>query len=226
MGQGVQPASREVNLLDRYPRVSRPVEERGRRVTAEQRAVAREFGREYFDGDRLNGYGGYSYHPRFWQATVRRMRDYYRLREDSTVLDVGCAKGFMLHDFVELMPGLGIAGLDISEYAIQHAIDTVRPRLCVGNASALPFGDRSFDLVVSINTVHNLEKTSCVQALREIQRVSRRYAFVTVDAWRSEEERARLMKWNLTALTYMHADDWRRLLTEAGYAGDYYWFVA
>ncbi len=216
----------EVNLLDLYPRSKRPIEERGKLVTEEHRKVARQFGKEYFDGERLYGYGGYSYHPRFWQATVRRFRDYYQLADDASVLDVGCAKGFMLHDFKELMPNLSIAGIEISEYAIEHAIETVKSFLRVGNAKELPYEDNSFDLVISINTIHNLPLEECKQALREIQRVSRKHAFITVDAWRTGEERERMMNWNLTALTYMHVDDWKKLFAEAGYTGDYYWFIA
>jgi len=216
----------EINLLDLYPRSKRPIEERAKLVTEEHRRIARQFGKEYFDGDRLYGYGGYYYHPRFWQATVRRFRDYYRLAEDASVLDVGCAKGFMLHDFKELMPNLTVAGIDISEYAIEHAIETVKSFLRVGNAKELPYDDNSFDLVISINTVHNLPLEECKQALREVQRVSRKHAFIAVDAWRTEEERERLMKWNLTALTYMHVDDWKKLFEEVGYTRDYYWFIA
>jgi ubiquinone/menaquinone biosynthesis C-methylase UbiE len=148
------------------------------------------------------------------------------LADDASVLDVGCAKGFMLHDFKELMPKLTASGLDISGYAIDNAIDTMKPFLKVGNAKHLPYADNSFDLVISINTVHNLPLADCKEALCEIQRVTRKHAFVTVDAWRNEEERTRLVKWNLTALTYMHVQDWIELFAEVGYMGDYYWFIA
>lgn len=216
----------EVNLLDLYPRSKRPIEAREKLVTAEHRRIARQFGKDYYDGDRLHGYGGYFYHPRFWQPTVRRFRDYYQLPEDARVLDVGCAKGFMLHDFKLLMPNLTIAGVDVSVYAITHALDTVKPHLCVGNAKNLPYEDNAFDLVIAINSLHNLPLDECREGLREIQRVARAHAFVTNDAWHTEAERERLMKWNLTAVTYMHVDDWRRLFEEVGYTGDYYWFIA
>ncbi len=217
---------REINLLDRYPQANRPIEERGALITNEHRQVARQFGREYFDGDRLYGYGGYSYHPRFWQETVKRFGDYYGLTNESSVLDVGCAKGYMLHDFKELLPGLHIAGVDVSAYALAHSLEAVRPYLRMGNATDLPFPDKSFDLVISINTVHNLNLEDCSRALKEIQRVSKHAAFVTMDAWRTEEERKRLLKWNLTALTYMDARDWEQLFKETEYTGDYYWFIA
>jgi SAM-dependent methyltransferase len=216
----------EINLMDHYPRSKRPIDERASRVTDADRAIARQFGKDYFDGDRIHGYGGYHYHPRFWQATVRRFRDHYGLKPGDRVLDVGCAKGFMLHDFKELIPGLTIAGIDISEYAIAHAKEEIKPFLRVGNAKELPYDDRSFDLVVAINTIHNLDLPECKQALREIQRVTRRHAFIMVDAWRDEEERERLQRWVVTCRTAMHVLDWKRVFAEVGYVGDYYWFIA
>lgn len=216
----------EINLLDLYPRSKRPIEERGQLITSEHRRVARQFGRGFFDGDRLYGYGGYNYHPRFWQQTVKRFRDYYQLPPDASVLDVGSGKGFMLHDFKELMPGMTVAGIDISAYAIERAMPSVKPFVQVGDAKKLPYTDNSFDLVVSITSIHNLPLEECKQAIREIQRVSRRHAFLTVDAWRNDAERESLLKWNLTALTHMHVDEWKQIFDELGYRGDYYWFIA
>jgi SAM-dependent methyltransferase len=216
----------EINLLDLYPRSRRPIDERAGIVTQEHRLVAREFSEQFFDGNRLFGYGGYHYHPRFWTDTVRRFRDFYQLPAHASILDVGCAKGFMLHDFRQLLPEANLAGIDVSRYAIERAMPSVREDVQVANAESLPFPDQSFDLVISINTVHNLDLAGCRQAIREIQRVSRRDAFITVDAWRNEEEHQRLLKWNLTALTYMHVDDWKSLFAEVGYTGDYYWFIA
>ena len=95
----------------------------------------------------------------------------------------------------------------------------------MADARELPFDDASFDLVVSINTIHNLDREGVVQALGEIERVSRSFSYVTVDAYRNEEERERMMKWNLTARTILSDSEWVGLFAEAGYKGDYYWFV-
>lgn len=131
----------EINLMDLYPRSKRPIDERAKLITDEHREIARQFGKEFFDGDRLYGYGGYNYHPRFGQDTVKRLRNYYKLADDASVLDVGCGKGFMLHDFKELMPNLTIAGIDISQYAIDRhrpCHGTVKPFLRVADAKELP----------------------------------------------------------------------------------------
>lgn len=216
----------EINLMDLYPRSSRPIDERASLITEQHRAIARQFGREFFDGERLYGYGGYSYHPRFWQETVKRFGDHYNLDGHSRVLDVGCAKGFMLHDFKQHIPTIEVQGLDISKYAVDNAIDSVKEFLRVGDAKDLPYEEDSFDLVISINTIHNLPLEDCKESLREIQRVSRGNSFVVVDAWNNEEEYRRMISWNLTALTYMHVQDWIALFSEVGYTGDYYWFIA
>ena len=216
----------EINLMDLYPRSKRPIDERAKVTTDYHRSIARRFDKDFFDGDRLFGYGGYSYHPRFWKETVKRFCSHYQLKTNASILDIGCGKGFMLHDFKNLMPDATIAGIDISSYAIENSMGDVRLFLQVGNANALPYRDHFFDLVISINTIHNLPLDECKQALKEIMRVSKKHAFITVDAWRNEQERIRMLDWNLTALTYMHIDDWNILFASVGYDGDYYWFIA
>jgi ubiquinone/menaquinone biosynthesis C-methylase UbiE len=131
----------------------------------------------------------------------------------------------MLHDLAELIPGITVRGIDVSTYAIENAIESMRPYVSVADARELPFDDGSFEVVIAINTIHNLERPDLIRALREIERVKRRGAFVTVDAFRDEEERERMEAWNLTARTILSVDGWKQLFAEAGYTGDYYWFM-
>jgi ubiquinone/menaquinone biosynthesis C-methylase UbiE len=214
----------ETNLMLHYPSGKGRAAERPA-ITEQDKRISKQFGRDYFDGDRRHGYGGFSYHPRFWTDTVRHIRDVYQLPEDAAILDIGCAKGFMLYDFMLLMPQARVAGIDVSSYAIENALEPVRPFVEVGNAKALPYDDQSFDLVLSINTIHNLPYDECKQSLREIQRVSRRHAFVMVDAFRTEQQRQAMLQWVLTAETMLSTADWLKLFAEAGYTGDYSWWT-
>jgi SAM-dependent methyltransferase len=213
----------EIDLMDSYPKITRPIDERAR-ASVEDRILAKRFGKEYFDGTRQQGCGGYYYDGR-WRPIAERFRDYYGLTGKCSVLDVGCAKGFLLHDLLEAVPGIQVAGVDISDYVLSHAIESIKPFLCLADAKELPFPDKSFDLVVSIATVHNLELDEVRLALRELERVSRRHKFIKVGAYRSEEERVALEKWNIVAKTFMFCHEWERLFAEVGYTGDYYWFT-
>jgi ubiquinone/menaquinone biosynthesis C-methylase UbiE len=131
----------------------------------------------------------------------------------------------MLYDIKRLIPSAEVTGLDISKYAIENSMPEVRSNLVVGNANSLPFASNAFDLVISINTVHNLELKECKEAIQEISRVSKGAAFLTVDAFSTEEERERMMAWNLTAKTILSIDDWKTLFQEIGYEGDFFWFI-
>ena len=217
--------SQEIDLLVNYPKTKRNLDERLASKNEVDRAIARQFGREFFDGDRNQGYGGFNYMSRFWQPVVPTIKDYWQLTGSSSVLDVGCAKGFMLHDLKELIPGITVKGVDISQYAIDQAMDDIKSHVQVANATHLPFADKSFDVVISINTVHNLERGECGLALQEIERVSRGKSFITVDAYRNDEEKERMYAWNLTAKTIMSVDEWIAFFKEVGYTGDYFWFI-
>lgn len=215
----------EIDLLKNYPKSKRKLDERAAKKTVSIRSVARLFGKEYFDGPRDYGYGGYQYNSRFWQPVLPDFVKKYHLGSRSSILDVGCGKGFMLYDFSKLIPGITLMGLDVSPYALEHAMEEMKPHLVLGNARNLPFASKSFDLVISINTIHNLPPEECKTALKEIMRVTKKDAFVTVDAFRNGEEKKRMDDWNLTALTYMSAHEWKQFFREAGYRGDYYWFI-
>ena len=183
------------------------------------------FGKEFFDGDRNYGYGGFSYNPKFWQPVIPTFKNYWNLDSSSSVLDVGCAKGFMLYDLKKNIPGIKVNGIDISEYAIKNSLKEIKEDLIVGNATNLPYEDNSFDVVISINTVHNLDIENCAKALKEIQRVSKKHSFITVDAYRNDKEKESMYAWNLTAKTIMSVEEWVNFFDKNDYKGDYFWFI-
>lgn len=215
---------KEINLLKKYPKTKRDLKTRLVKKTPQDKALARKFGYEFFDGKRKNGYGGYYYHPRFWSKVVRDFVKFYKLNKNSKILDVGCGKGFMLHDFKQAIPDITVRGIDISNYAISNSLSTVKKYLKTGNAKKLTFPDNYFDLTISITTLHNLNLNDFKKSIKEIQRVSKK-SFITVDSYRNNTEKKRMDAWNLTAQTYMHRKDWIKLFNEIHYKGDYFWFI-
>jgi SAM-dependent methyltransferase len=212
-----------VDLMRHYPRSARKMRA-PRSQDPANRAAALRFGAEYFDGTREQGYGGYRYDGR-WIPIARDIVAHFGLRAGHRVLEVGCAKGFLVKDLMGVCPGLEVWGLDISEYALGHAEPEARGRLVAGTADRLPFRDSSFDLVLCLNVVHNLDRPRCLDALRHIQRLAPGRGYVLVDAYRSDAERDIFLGWVLTAVTFLKPEEWEALFREAGYTGDYYWTI-
>ena len=216
---------KEIDLLAKYPKTKRDLTKRLESKSEEVRSVARKFDKEFFDGERKFGYGGFSYDPKYWSEVVKDFSDYYNLGDGSKILDIGCGKGFMIYDFLQHNNKYIVKGIDISNYAIENSMPEVKGKLEVGDAKKLNFEDNSFDLVIAINTIHNLEKEECAKSLREIERVSKKNKFIVVDAYKDDEEKKRMFAWNLTGKTIMHVDEWKIFFKENGYTGDHFWFT-
>jgi len=214
----------EFNLLSTHPKIVRDIQARTKNKE-ENRAAALAFGFAYFDGPREQGYGGYTYDGR-WQPVARKIIERYALKPGMSVLDIGCAKGFLVKDLIDALPGLRVFGLDISHYALERSPPEARPYMVRGDCRRLPFGDDRFDAVISINTIHNVDRPGCVAALKEIERVGKiGNAFVQIDAFTSEREKALFEDWMLTAKTFGKPDEWIAIFEEAGYRGDHYWTI-
>jgi SAM-dependent methyltransferase len=214
----------EVDLLRALPKSKRDVKKREDGKSPDVVAVSKEFGEMYFDGPRAYGYGGYRYDGR-WVPVARDIVAHFGLEPGMRILDIGCAKGFLVKDLMQA--GLDAFGIDVSRYALTHCEAEVVGRLHLGSAVELPFPDASFDAILSINTIHNLDREGCRTALAEMRRVVRNpeKCFVQVDAYRSAEEKDIFESWCLTAETYLPPSDWIALFDQAAYAGDYYWTI-
>jgi SAM-dependent methyltransferase len=214
----------EVDLMRALPKPKRNIGARNAGRTPEAVRLSRQFGYDYFDGARETGYGGYRYDGR-WIPVARDIVAHFELGPGSRVLDVGCAKGFLVKDLLEVCPGIDACGIDISRYALAHSEPDVAGRLIRGSCAALPFPDESFDAVVAKDVIHNQDREGCLRALREIQRVSGGRAFVQVDAYRDDEEKQAFLDWVLTARHHDFPDGWVELFALAGYTGDYFWTI-
>ena len=215
---------REVNLLDRLPKSKRNVKERGSAKTTEAIEISRKYGFDYFDGSRDFGYGGYTYDGR-WIPVAQDIVSHFKLESGQCVLDVGCAKGFLVKDLMKVCPGLEVFGLDISEYALMNCEPEAVGRLHLGTAKHLPFPNNSFDAVIAINTLHNLERNDLVKSLKEIQRLAPGKGYVQVDSYNSSEQKEVFESWVLTAKFHDYPSGWLELFKEAGYTGDYCWTI-
>ena len=214
----------EIDLLRALPRIKRNIQKRKEAKDPAVVAISRQYGEMYFDGPRDYGYGGYRYDGR-WLPVARDIIAHFELKPGMRVLDVGCAKGFLVKDLMLACPGLEAFGLDISLYALMHAEKEIIGRLHLGTAEKLPFPDNSFDCVLCLNTVHNFPRPRAIKVMQEIQRTSGGRAFVQVDSYHTPEQKEIFESWVLTADFYDYPQGWVELFREAGYTGDYYWTI-
>jgi len=214
----------EIDLLRALPRVKRNIQMRKDAKDPAVVAISKQYGEMYFDGPREYGYGGYRYDGR-WVPVARDIVAHFGLQPGMRVLDVGCAKGFLVKDLMTVCPGLEAFGLDISLYALMNCERDVVGRLHLGSAERLPFPDSSFDCVLCLNTVHNFPRPRAIKVMQEIQRVSGGRAFVQVDSYRTPEQKEIFESWVLTAEFHDYPDGWISLFSAAGYTGDYFWTI-
>lgn len=182
--------------------------------------VSKRFGKDYWDGPRRYGYGGYKYDGR-WKPLAERLIEEYKLPPDARILDVGCGKAFLLHELKLLLPDAQVVGFDISAEGIADAPEPIRPHLSVYRAQdAYPFGDQAFDLALSLNALHNLRVFELHTAFGELERVARQ-KFVVVESYRNEAELFNLECWSLTCESFFDTAEWIWLMRHFGYSGDY-----
>ena len=185
--------------------------------------VARQYGKDYWDGDRRYGYGGYTYDGR-WKPLAQRIVDRYRLGPSASVLDAGCGKAHLLHELKQLIPDLKVLGFDPSVYGLSHAPDLIHKHLFEGFADEERtwnlFNEKQFDLVLSINVLHNLKRNVLQIALSGIQRVGKE-AYICVESYRNAQEQFNLQCWALTCWAFYTNDEWVSAFREYGYTGDY-----
>jgi SAM-dependent methyltransferase len=187
---------------------------------AEAAERAKKWGYDYWDGDRRTGYGGMKYDGR-WQKVAKAMADHYGIKAGDKILDIGCGKGFLMYDFTQVVPGVEVYGLDVSEYAIEHAKPEVKDRITHGSANKLPFADNEFDLIVSITTFHNLYTYELFDALKEVERVGKKNKYICVESYRNEAEKVNLLYWQLTCEGFYTPEEWDWWYKLTGYTGDF-----
>jgi protein-L-isoaspartate(D-aspartate) O-methyltransferase len=187
---------------------------------AECAMIAKQYGYDYWDGDRKYGYGGYRYDGR-WKSVAEKMAEHYGLKPGQRILDVGCGMAHLLYEFTQVVPRIEVKGIDISEYALKHAKEEIRDSIQYGKAQEIPFEDNAFDLVISLTTLHNLKVFDLKKAVQEIERVSKGNAYIMVESFRNDREEVNMLYWQLTCASYYSIEEWEWLYKEWGYTGDY-----
>lgn len=216
--------NKEIDFWKFYPKSDRnlrKISNTRTKISTNLKKKLQKFPKEYFDGNRAHGYGGYYYNEKFFYKIVKKMIKHYKLNNNSKILDVGCAKGFMMFEFKKILPKCEIRGIDISAYCKKTAIKKMKKFIKVGTCEKLPWPNNYFDFVVSISTIHNLKKNKIIKSLKEIVRVSKNKSFIRVKAYNTLRQKKIIDEWNIVAKSNLSKKRWLQLIKKTNYKGDY-----
>lgn len=208
-------------ITNHHKKTKRNYLERVNKINKAEAAIkAKKWDYDYWDGDRKINYGGYRYIENRWLPMIKELKEYYKLKDNCRILDIGCGKGFFLYDFQKFMPNSDVYGLDISNYAIENSKEEIKAKITLGNATSLPWEDNFFDLVISLQTLHNLHNFDLEKALKEMERVGQK-KYLCVESYRNEEEKANLLYWQVTCESFYTPSEWEWWFNHTKYKGDY-----
>ena len=213
---------RKINLLSEYPKsqTARYVGENLR--TIRHRIVSSYRNKEFYDGNRNYGYGGFRYDGR-WKKIAAKISKEYNLGNKSSFLQLGCEKGFLLYDLKNLLPEIEIFGLETSDYAINHSMSDVKKFIKkTNNYLQLNFEDNKFDFVMALGVVYTHNLSDVISCLKEIQRVSKGKSFITLASYKSKKGYWMFKQWTLLGTTILLENEWIEVLKHVDYTGDYF----
>ncbi len=205
---------------------NKPIKVRAR--VAKERTVinkmyAWELGKKYYDGNRLNGYGGFKYDGR-WLKLLPQIIERYKLTNKSKVLDLGCKKGFLLKDLNILLPGIKSCGIENHPYALKKAIKC-KSKLIRSEYYNIPFKNKYFDFVIAFNSLYMQNLGDVIKSLKEIERVSKK-SYIVLASGENDEERNKFYRWTLIGTTILLKKEWKTLFKKIKFNGDYYFSSA
>ena len=204
----------------------KPVKVRGK--VAKERTVlnkikAWELGKDYYDGNRLNGYGGFKYDGR-WLKMLPKIIKKYKLTKNSKVLDLGCKKGFLLKDLNILLPGIKTVGIENHAYALKKSVKC-QSKLLQSEYYKIPYKNKHFDFVIAFNSLYMYNLGDVIKSLKEIERVSKK-SYIVLASGENDKERNKFYKWTLIGTSILLQKEWKKLFKDIGFEGDYYFSSA
>jgi len=202
----------------------KPLKLRNVERTVRNKFLAWKLGKEYYDGHRDNGYGGFTYDGR-WLGLLPRIIKRYNLKKNARILDLGCKKGFIMKDFKIILPECEVWGIEDHDYPIRNSEKEVKSQIIKSKYYKIPFEDNYFDFVIGFSSIYRYNFYDLIKTIKEIKRVSKK-SFITIGAFKNEKERVIFNKWSLLGTTILHKKEWVDLFKILKFKGDYYFTTA
>jgi hypothetical protein len=212
---------REINLLFHRNITARYIKKKFR-DKIEHKIIASLKGKDFYDGNRKYGYGGYRYDKR-WEPIAKRIKKKFNIKSNNKILHINCDKGFFLYEIKKLIPKCKIIGLESSKYAIEHSKKEIKNKIFFNEGWKLNYPDKSFDFIFAPGYIYEFNIRDTVKALKEIRRVSKnkKNIYISLGSYDTEQDLKKMKHWSLLGTTFLKKEDWKKVLRFCKYDGFY-----
>jgi hypothetical protein len=183
-----------------------------------EKLIAVKRDKNFFDGERKYGYGGFVYDGRN-KTVAENLVSNYRLGDNSKVLQVQCEKGFLLYELQKINSSFYLIGTETSEYAIKNKFQYLNCPILNLQDHNLPFSKHYFDLIVVIGYAYTLSLQNFVQFIHQCNNLSRN-VFLTLATYDTPSDYFVLRKWSLLGNLIFLKQEWLELLDELNFNGE------
>jgi len=189
--------------------------------TIVNRIIANDFDKKFYDGLRINGYGGFKYDQR-WKIFLKKIIKKYNLTNKSRVLDLGAKKGFFMKDLIDLVPGIKVCGVEDHKYPINNAIKSLKNKIKYVSAyQDIKYKKNYFDFVHAHNSVYRYSLRDMIKIIKKINHISKN-SHITIPVYYNEKERSKFLDWSLLGGVILKESEWKQMFKFLNYKGDYY----
>ena len=186
-----------------------------------KKCIANELDWRWYDGPRDLGYGGYVYDGR-WKKFLPKIIKRYKLNNKSKVLELGCRKGFFLHDLKELLPGIKIVGVEDHKYPLVKCMKSVKKYTrFIEKYYLVKYPKNYFDFVICFNNIYRYNLVDMMKTLRVMEKIGRNN-YITIPGHNSENEKKKFERFSYNGTIFLNKKDWKKLFNYTGYTGDYF----
>ena len=176
------------------------------------------FGYDYFDNPKSGrGYGGYVYDGRYYE-TAKKIIDHYKLNPNSKILEIGCAKGYLLYEFFRLK--MDVIGYDISRYAVDNCKEELKEMIFLGGVCDINESDRIYDLAIAKEVLSHMAIDDILFTINKLQNISKNI-YLLLQTVSEKKKASDMQSWDSTYKTMMTKKNWEKVLSSCSFHGDY-----
>ena len=217
---------KKISLFENYSKnINQRLLYRNARELISNKYIASLKGKDFYDGHRDQGMGGYKYDKR-WSNVAFKLVEFFKLDNNSKILLVNAAKGYLLYELKKILPKAEIYGLEESKYAISKSKKEIKKYMMFHEGYKISFKNNYFDFIFAPGYIYEFSLKDIIKSLQELKRVSlnKKNIYITLGSYFNMSSFNKMKHWSLLGTTILKENEWEYILKKLNYKG-YYEFV-